>query len=84
MASTRWPWIFYRSEVRQANELIASVNSFQSRYGRLPNSLTDMGLDNSESGPIYYRKTSNSTYIVWFGTMLGESSTYESSTKKWH
>jgi hypothetical protein len=43
-----------------------------------------MGLEDSESGPVYYQKTTDSTYIVWFGTVLGESATYKSSTKKWH
>ena len=84
MAATRWPWIFDWNEVRQANKVIASVNSFQSRYGRLPDTLADMGLEDSESGPVYYQKTTDSTYIVWFGTVLGESATYESSTNKWH
>ena len=83
MVATEWPWIFDWSEVRQANKVIASVNSFQSHYGRLPNTLADMGLEDSESGPVYYQKTSDSTYIVWFGTVLGESAKYESSTKKW-
>src|SRR5215831_8172790 len=78
IAATRWPWIFDWGEVRQANKVIASVNSFQSRYGRLRDTLADMGLEGSESGPIYYRKTSDRTYIVWFGTVLGESATYES------
>jgi|SRR5215472_1124934 len=83
-AATQWPWIFDRSKVRQATKVIAAVNSFQSRYGRLPDTLTDIGLEDSESGPAYYKKTSDSEYIVWFGTVLGESATYESSTKKWH
>ena len=47
MAATRWPWIFGWNEVRQANKVIASVNSFQSRYGRLPDTLADMGLEDS-------------------------------------
>ena len=41
-----------------------------------------IGMEDSESGPVYYQKTSDSTYIVWFPTILGESATYESSTKK--
>ena len=81
MAAPRWPWEFYWSEARQANEVIAAVDSFQSRYGRLPDTLADMGLEDSESGPVYYQKTSDSSYIVWFGTVFGESATYESATK---
>jgi len=80
----RWPWVFYWSEARQANKVIAAVDSFQSRYCRLPDTLADIGLKDSESGPVYYEKTSDSTYIVWFGTELGESATYESATKERH
>jgi len=61
MAAPRWPWVFYWSKARQANKVIAAVNSFQSRYGRLPNTLADIGLEDSESGPGYYQKTSDST-----------------------
>ena len=81
MAAPRWPWVLYSSEAGQANKVIAAVNSFQSRYGRLPNTLVDIGMEGFESGPIYYQKTSDTTYIVWFGTVLGESATYESATK---
>lgn len=84
MAATRWPWVFCWLEVRQANKVIAAVDSFQSRHGQLPNTLADMGLPDSEAGPVYYRKTSESTYIVWFGTVLGESATYESATKRYY
>ena len=82
IAAPRWPWVFYWSKVREANKVIAAVDSFQSRYGRLPDTLADTGLKDSESGPVYYRKTSDSTYIVWFGTEIGESATYESATKE--
>jgi len=80
MAAPRWPWVFYRSKARAANKVIAAVNSFQSRNGRLPNSLADVGLEDFELGPVYYRKTSDRTYVVWFGTVIGESATYESAT----
>ena len=84
MAAPRWPWVFYWSEARKANKVIAAVDAFQSRYGRLPDTLAQIGMEDSESGPVYYQKTSDSTYIVWFGTVLGESAMYESATKERH
>ena len=84
VAAPRWPWVFYWSKARQANKVIAAVNSFQSHYGRIPSALADLGLEDSESGPVYYQKTSDTTYIVWFGTVLGESATYESATNRYH
>ena len=82
VAATRWPWVFDRGEVRRANKVIAAVNSLLAQHGRLPEALPEAGIV-SDSFDVYYRKTSDSTYIVWFGTVLGESATYESSTKKW-
>ena len=73
MAAPRWPWVFCWSEVRQANKVVAAVNSFQSRHGRLPDTLADMGMEDCESGLVYYEQMSDSTFIVWFGTVLGES-----------
>jgi len=84
VAATRWPWVLDREKVREANRIILAVESFQSRTGRLPETLADAGVGNPESLEVFYRKESDSTYIVWFGTVLGESATYESSTHKWH
>jgi 3-mercaptopyruvate sulfurtransferase SseA len=70
--------------MKRANLVIAAVNSFQSRTGGLPNNLDATGIKDSQSLGVYCQKTSDSSYIVWFGTVLGESAIYESSTKEWH
>jgi hypothetical protein len=84
IAATRWPWVFDWGEVRRANKVIAAVNSYQAEHGRLPETLTEVGIEDPDSLDVFYRKTSDGTYIVWFGTVLGESATYESSTRSWH
>jgi hypothetical protein len=84
VAATRWPWVFDWREMRQANRVITAVDSFQVRSGRLPETLPETGIDMSRVPDVFYRKTTDGEYIVWFGTVLGESATYESSTKKWH
>ena len=67
----------------EGKEVVAKVESFRNEKGRLPNSLGEIGIVETESGPIYYKKESDSKYIVWFGKELGESMTYDSDTKKW-
>ena len=84
VAATRWPWVFYWSEVRQAKKVIAAVNTFQVRTGHLPETLSETGLADSSVPDVFYQKNGEGEYIVWFGTVLGESAIYESSTKKWH
>ncbi len=67
----------------QGNEIVAKIEKFKTEKGRLPNSLGEIGIVETESGPIYYKKESESKYIVWFGKELGESATYDSDTKQW-
>jgi hypothetical protein len=83
MVATRWPTIFDWSEMREATRDIAAVDSFLARYGSLPETLSQAGIAESDSMKVYYRKQNDQEYIVWFGTVLGESATYESSTEKW-
>ena len=73
----------YNEKLRRGNEIIAKVEKFRIEKGRLPNSLSEIGVVETESGPIYYEKKSETKYIVWFGKELGESATYDSDTKKW-
>jgi hypothetical protein len=73
----------YGEKLKQGNETVAKVEKFRNEKGRLPNSLSEIGTLETENGPIYYRKESDTKYIIWFGKELGESATYDSATKKW-
>jgi hypothetical protein len=70
------------AERKASNEIVAKVEHFRKSTGRLPNDLSDIGLKENESCPCYC-KTSNDSYIVWYGTTLGESDTYDSRTTRW-
>ena len=67
----------------KGSEAVVKIEKFRNEKGRLPNSLSEAGIVETESGPIYYRKESESKYILWFGKELGESVTYDSETKQW-
>ena len=64
-------------------KVIAKIEQFQRDQGRLPSSLAEIGIRETESGPIYYEKKEERRYIVWYGTTLGESVTYISEIRKW-
>ncbi len=66
-----------------ANRAIERVEQFRETKGRLPRSLAELGMAEDESGPVYYCKSAESEYIVWYGTTLGESNIYSSRTKQW-
>lgn len=67
----------------EGNQVIAKIESFKKDTDRLPNSLKDIGIEEKEEGPVYYRKTSDTTYKIWFGTSLGESVAYDSEKREW-
>ena len=73
----------YGEKLKAGNERVAKIEKFRNEKSRLPNSLSEIGIVEDESGPIYYRKESETKYIIWFGKELGESATYDSETKKW-
>ena len=64
-------------------EVVSSIESFRTKNSRLPADLSEIGVSNTEEGPIYYQKKDESSYIVWFGARLGESETYDSKTRNW-
>ena len=74
--------MFHRHELRTGNEIISRVETFRVSFGRLPESLKEVELDDPDLA-VFYRKISADEYCVWFGTSLGESETYSSRTKQW-
>jgi len=70
------------SERKASDRIVARLENFKKSNGRLPNALSEIGVDDNESCPCYC-KTGDNSYIVWYGTTLGESDTYDSRTKKW-
>ena len=68
---------------KEASELVIKIESFRKHNGRLPESLSELGIKETEEGPLYYDKQDSINYNLSFGTSLGESETYHSDSKKW-
>jgi len=66
-------------------EIVVKVEKFNQVYGKLPESLDEIGIQvkSLSDPPVYYGKESNDHYTVWYGLSLGESMTYDSQTKRW-
>lgn len=70
--------------INEGNKLIEKIENYKTKYGELPNSLTDIGIEEKEGTDVlYYAKKGSTKYIVWFGMDLSESITYYSDSKKW-
>tara|TARA_B100001057_G_C22567650_1_gene839875 strand:- start:445 stop:759 length:315 start_codon:yes stop_codon:yes gene_type:complete len=66
-----------------AELIIDKVEKFKQDKGRLPEDLTEIGLDGTQMHLSFYQLTSDTTYMVWYGLGVGESKIYRSKTKKW-
>jgi hypothetical protein len=76
-------WLFHRSELKTGNEIVARVDAFRTTHGGLPETLEEIGMNDSDLR-VYYRKVSDDEYMVWFGAYsVGESVTFDSHTRRW-
>jgi hypothetical protein len=72
------------SDRKIADEIIKKVEKYRQQNGRLPDNLKELGMEETIEGPVFYEKKDNNRYIVWYGTTLGESMTYDSKDGRWH
>lgn len=70
--------------MKEGKELVEKIEAFKAKYSRLPNSLEEIGLEESDGADVlYYSKRDSLHYTVSFGTALGESKFYYSDSEKW-
>jgi hypothetical protein len=75
-------WFFHRQDLKTGKKIISKVETFRKNYNRLPENLKEVGIDDPDLR-VFYHKMDKNEYCVWFGTTLGESEAYTSSTRKW-
>ena len=68
--------------MRQSEPIHEALKAYHQKHGGYPESLDPIGISSREEGPIYYQREGGS-YLLWFGTSLGESLTYRSNEGKW-
>ncbi|UPT69047.1 MAG: hypothetical protein M0D57_10685 [Sphingobacteriales bacterium JAD_PAG50586_3] len=71
------------SRIDEGNRMVDMVEQYKKQHHKLPESIADLGIREAIDGPTYYEKKDSVNYIIWFGTSLGESKIYYSSTKSW-
>jgi hypothetical protein len=60
-------WLFHDHEFRIGDEIVSRVEAFRASHGRLPETLKEVGMDDTDL-KVFYRRISDDEYIVWFGT----------------
>jgi hypothetical protein len=73
-----WWW-----DIHVGKRLILRVESFRQQHDHLPRSLGEVDAIDVDENKYFYEKCSDSHYIIWFGTELGESMTYDSDSRSW-
>ena len=71
------------NEIREGNRLISDIEAFRRNPGHLPAELSEISNGVAEQERLFYQRCSQTPYIVWFGTTLGESMTYDSNSRNW-
>ena len=69
--------------IKEAEIVIDKIEHYKALKGYYPNTLADVGFDYDESGPLFYQKNNSISYLLYFGTTLGESKIYYPDTKTW-
>ena len=59
------------------------VLDYQRMHGRLPDNLSEIGVEEKMEGPIYYVKQTDTTFIIYYGGGLGESIIFDPKSETW-
>ena len=68
---------------KHAETIIKKVETYRQETGKLPDNVTEIGINDNQMHLSFYIKKSVDEYEVWYGLDLGTSKIYNSKTKKW-
>lgn len=63
--------------------IIEKVEAYRQEKGKLPENVTEVGIDDNQDHLSFYVKKSQDEYEIWYGLGLETSRSYNSKTKKW-
>lgn len=68
---------------KHAKMIIEKVEAYRQETGKLPEKVTEVGIDDNQDHLSFYIKKGENEYEIWYGLGLGTSKIYNSKTKKW-
>lgn len=83
-----FPYFYFRSQyekklMARGRVVVTQVENFRKEKGRLPDSLTELGLAETEAGPLFYQKRGELNYAVFFSLGVDDIKAYYSDSQKW-
>ncbi len=72
-------------KIKEANQIISKIENYRKIKHVIPNNLDAIGIQETEEGPVYYKKLDSSNYMIWIQaeSSIGESKIYYSDSQKW-
>ena len=67
----------------KGQKLVVKVEEYRKQHGKLPQSITDLGIKEEMGEGPYYEKIDNAKYEVYFNIGFDNTLTYYSDTEKW-
>ena len=68
---------------KHAEKIIEKVEIYKQETGELPESVTEIGINDNQDHLSFYIKKNEDEYEVWYGLDLGTSKIYNSKIRKW-
>lgn len=68
---------------KRGDELIKKIEIFRHDRNRLPNTVTELGLQEPMNEGPYYQKKDSTNYVVFFNISFDNAKVYSSKTKQW-
>lgn len=77
-------WI-YSEQYRKAGDVISKIERYKKEHNVYPPNLSELGIEEKEEGPFYYRLQDDGTFWIWFsgGKSFFACQTYDSGTREW-
>jgi hypothetical protein len=77
--------IYYFLDIHRGNKLIHEIEEYKERFSAYPKNLNFTNLDftKGEDPRFFYELIDENRFVIWFGTILGESILYDSQTNEW-
>ena len=77
-----WNWRDWRLQ-RQARSIQTAAEWYRAKYGFYPEKLPIPAPVDLPEGELFYQRNPDGSYKIWYGTTLGESTTYNSAAGRW-
>jgi len=68
---------------KQGNELIIKIEEYRLRNKKLPENVSELGIDECEGSGPFYEKIDSTSYRVFFNIGFDDSFIYDSKIREW-